>query len=136
MSWRRTVNRLVPIVLTVLGMVLVFSGVIVFFDNDYAQIAAITAGFFVFLLGSWYRFNPILTGERRYLALRGELDRFIGLVRGLHRTALEGASLEDLQRARVGMHESVERMAAVAAREGPGDEPAATPGGAPPAHRP
>ena len=116
-TWRRTVNRYTPLVTALLGILLVFVGVISV-EEGLARIATVAAGLVVLEAGVWYMANPIFTSERRYLHLRDELDNMIDLVRKLNRAALKPGGEEELKGLGSAMHESVDRMVEVAGVEG------------------
>jgi len=105
----------------VVGVVLVLIAV-AWSANTLLRLAL--AGIGLFLVGSrpWRLADPVLPSERRYMALRNEVDAFIGMVRRLN-----GATLDLLgdpsppARARVlqirdEMLDSVRRMERVAGR--------------------
>lgn len=118
-SWRRMINRYAPFTLSLVGMGLVFGGVIMYLENDLVKIAAVTGGAFVFVMGFWYRFNPFLTSERRYGTLRHELDAFIGLVRRLHGAAISPRDEAKLASMKTEMHASVDRLVELADKAPP-----------------
>ena len=102
-------------VLTVLGAVF-------FIREIRPQIAVVVVGLLLLEGGVWNMAQTMLPSERKYLALRAEVDSFIGLVRQLNKTALEiKAAPSDEKRAafeniRNAMLMSVDRMAAVAGK--------------------
>lgn len=116
-SWRRLVNRRLLFISAIAGMLIVYSSVIVLQD-DYARIFAVTTGLIILELGVWYAASPFLTSERRYLALRQEVESFVYLVRDLNRVVVQNAGTEERQRIKSEMLESVERMDQLAGVEG------------------
>ena len=108
-----------PFAAALLGMVIVFGGIALFyFENPVPRITTIAVGIFVIISGIWFAANPFLKNERRYLGLRAEVNQFIQLTRTLNRTAVEKRGQEDFEQAKAAMHESVERMALLAGAEG------------------
>lgn len=122
----RRLRKTVEIGLPIIGVLLVLAAVLFLFHNLYLQIAVVLVGLVLIEAGVWNLANPILPSERRYLALRDEVDLFIRLVRRLNRTALEVASeptphnRAKLLGVRDEMMESVRRMEEYAGRQEPG----------------
>ena len=112
-SWRRGINRRAASISAILGILVIFSGVI-FFEDGIAQCTVITVGILVIEAGVWYMANPFLTNERYYTELRNELESFIGLVRKLNTLAAKDSKTDEFELARTAMHESVERMCRLA----------------------
>ena len=77
---------------------------------------SVTFGLAVLITSVWFAANPFIHNGRRYLALREEVDEFIGLVRELNRQALEMGPPEDIEGTRTRMHEVVDHMVAEAGR--------------------
>ena len=110
-----------PFLVTVVGMILVFAGVVLLYPrNTNVGIAVVAVGIFSLLMGVWYAGHPYLKSEWRYLGLRAEVNGFVGLVRQLNAAACAGQS-ERVQGVTAEMHDSVERMRDLA---GKGDPPA------------
>lgn len=86
-SWRRSFNRYVPHGAVVIGLILVLSGLAVV-ETRIALYSRVIAGVVVIIAGYLYAQHPFLTSERRFTALRGEVERFIDLVRKLNQTAI------------------------------------------------
>lgn len=84
----RKLRKVIELGLPVLGVALVLFAVIVFV-NLYVQIAVVLVGLILIEAGIWNLANPILPSERKYWALRSEVDDFIVLVRHLNRAAVE-----------------------------------------------
>lgn len=83
------IRKVVQVGLPVLGVAVVLAGVLFIYDNLYLQIVVVLLGLVLVESGIWNLASPILPSDRRYLALRREVDEFIGLVRRLNRTSLE-----------------------------------------------
>lgn len=135
----RKLRKAIELGLPILGVILVLAAVLFFFENLYIQIAIVLIGLVLIEAGIWNLAAPILPSERKYMALRNEVDAFIRLVRRLNRAALELTSEATPQnRARLlqvrdEMMESVKRMEMYAGRaEGPPSvEPGRIPEAAP-----
>lgn len=117
--WRRTVlvfENLLPII----GVAVIFAGV-AFLQARWMQIAATLLGLVLVEIGVWNLASAVGVRERRYVGLREEVDHFVELVRVLNRTAAaedrEGVARERAAAVLAQMHESVDRMAVVAAEE-------------------
>jgi hypothetical protein len=117
-SWRRTINRYVGLVTAIIGMAVVLSSFF-FLRNLFAWYATIMVGLLIVLAGFLYGAHPFLTSERRFFELRGEVDRFIDLVRRLNAAAVADGGAE-FEQAKAEMLRSVERMADLAGKEGKG----------------
>ena len=119
----RTVRRVVELGLPILGMAVVFGGVLfVPPTNLQVQIVVVLVGVLILEAGVWGLTSQILPSERHYRALREEGDHFITLIRDLNSAALarkagfEGGD-EHFEEALAAMHASVERMAGAAGEE-------------------
>jgi hypothetical protein len=115
-TWRRGFNRYVPLASVIIGLVLILGSLAVADTGTGVYVRAVI-GTVLVMAGYLYGSNPFLTSERRYPALRGEVDRFIGLVRELNRTAIGiggGPEFEEVTRA---MRESLERIEQLAGKE-------------------
>ena len=116
-TWSRRLARYVPFFAAVVGMTLVFAGVVSLYPrNTNVGIAVVATGIFSLLMGVWYAGNPYLKSEWRYLGLRAEVEGFIGLVRQLNAAACAGQP-ERVQGMTAEMHESVDRMRDLAGKE-------------------
>lgn len=117
----RMLRKTIELGLPILGVVLVLAAVL-FFPNLYIQIAIVLIGLVLIEAGIWNLAAPILPSERKYMALRNEVDAFIRLVRRLNRAALELTSEATPQnrtrllQVRDEMMESVRRMETYAGR--------------------
>jgi hypothetical protein len=118
-SWRRSFNKYIGLVTAVVGMAIVLSSFL-FLRNLFAWYATIMVGLLIVLAGFLYGAHPFLTSERRYFALREEVDRFIDLVRKLNAAALAAGGSAEFEQVKAEMLKSVERMADLAGKEGEG----------------
>lgn len=115
---RQTIEKGLP----VLGVAVVLAGVLFLAGDLLVQLVVVVFGLLLIQAGIWNLASPVLPSERRYNALRDEVDAFIGLVRRLNRATLENASEPTpesrarLLQVRDEMMESVKRMEAVAGR--------------------
>lgn len=116
-SWRRRINRSAAPVAAITGIVLVFAAA-VFLEDVLVRVAMIAAGILVVEAGVWYMANPIFTSERRYPALRGELDNLIDLVRQLNHAVVDGVGRDEVERLKAALHDSVEEMGRLAGKGG------------------
>ncbi len=97
------------------GFILLDSFIVV--SNVLHQMALAGVGFVVVLIGSWRLYRPLLPDERRFGALRREVDDFLDMVRLMNRESLmlkkaDGEHrLGALQELQAAMHDSVDRMA-------------------------
>ncbi|HEX6589409.1 MAG TPA: hypothetical protein VF039_10320 [Longimicrobiales bacterium] len=118
----RRLRRTIEMGLPVLGVVVVLAGVLFFARSLYVQLIVVLLGLLLIQAGIWKLANPVLPSERRYNALRAEVDAFILLVRRLNRATLQNtsdptpANRARLLQIRDEMMESVHRMEAVAGR--------------------
>mgnify|MGYP006184653179 CR=1 FL=1 len=135
----RAIRKAVELGLPILGVALVLAAVLFFYHNLYLQIAIVLAGLVLIEAGIWNLASPILPSERKYLALREEVDSFIKLVRRLNKTTLELASeptpqnRAKLLQVRDEMLDSVKRMEDYAGKEDGAQPTAAGAGEVPPA---
>ncbi len=119
----RTFRRAIELGLPILGMAVVFGGVLfVPPTNLQMQIVVVLVGVLLLEAGVWGLTGQILPNERHYRALREEGDHFITLIRDLNSAALarkEGleGSDEGFEEALAAMHASVERMGGFAGEE-------------------
>ena len=119
----RAIRKGVEIGLPIIGVALVLAAVLFFYHNLYLQIAIVLIGLVLIEAGIWNLANPILPSERKYLALRAEVDAFIGLVRRLNRATLALAAdatsqnRAQLLQVRDEMLDSVKRMEDYAGKE-------------------
>ncbi len=117
-DWTRKIIPHVPFVMAIVGTIIVFGGVALFYlESPAAKIGTISTGLLLFLGGFFIASNPFFKNQRRYAGLRGQLDDFIGLVRQLNKAAGSRRIPEQFHRTKSEMHASVERMAMLAGEE-------------------
>jgi hypothetical protein len=125
MSKRSATERIVkriPLAGSLIGMVLILGSIVFLTDSDFRRVGGATGGILALLIAVWYSANPFFRNTRRYLLLRAEVVRFIGLARDLNAAVVSGASAAEVERARARLHESVERVVAAAGKtQAPGD---------------
>ena len=115
--------------LPLLGAMLIVATVFLPRRSVPLELALVLVGLGLIQTRMWKRANVLLPNERRYVALRRELDDFIQLVRRLNRVTLELTTDASPQnRARVldvrdRMLESVKRMETVAGRDDADTDP-------------
>ncbi len=114
-SWRRRLNQTAPVMSTLTGLLIVYGGFILL-ENDIHKLVAVTIGLVFLEIGLWYGANPVLTSERRYKALRHEIDRFINLARELNSAVVQGLSQEEVDLVKDAMHNSVDLMGQLAGK--------------------
>ena len=118
----RAIRRSIDIVLTIIGIVIIFSSAIMS-DSLQVPIQIVMAliGVLMMEIGVWGMSSRFLPSERRYLELRSEGDQMIDLIRELNAAAIaKDRGEEDVMRFQntlALMHESVKRMAELAALE-------------------
>ncbi len=115
-SWRRMFNRNIGVGATLVGLAVILSSFF-FLENIVAWYATIMIGLLIVLGGFLYAAYPVLTSERRYFALRREVEHFIKLVRKLNDVAKTPESEDDVARIKSKMAESIDRMASLAGKE-------------------
>ncbi len=108
--------RIVPLIGVILGMTLVFAGVVLFFEHDITRVGVVSVGMLLLAAGAWYSDNPYFKNKRRYLTLRAEVDGFIALVRELNAAGGARKPQGELDRVNAAMHESVDRIAQLAGK--------------------
>ena len=118
-NWRRIINKYVGLITAIGGMAIVLSSFL-FLRNLFVWYATIMVGLLIVLAGFLYGAHPFLTSERRYFALREEVDRFIGLVRQLNAAATAEGAENEFEQVKSAMLKSVERMADTAGKEAEG----------------
>ena len=117
-DWTRKIIPRVPFVMAIVGMIIVFGGLGLFYlESPTAKIGSVSTGLLLFLGGFFIASNPFFKNQRRYMGLRGQLDDFIGLVRQLNEAAVSRSIPEQFHRIKSEMHASVERIAMVAGEE-------------------
>jgi hypothetical protein len=126
------VHKLLNAGLPVAGMIVVF-GAVLFLEDRRTMILVVLLGILLIEAGVWKLSNPFLPTERRFNALRLEVDQFMELVRELNGSAIEALSGEGnasawarFRNTLATMHASVERMGEAAGR-GKGEPPTQAP---------
>ena len=119
---KRSVRRNIDIALTGLGIGIIFSAVILGGSLDIrAQLPIALVGVLIMEAGVWGLSAKLFPSERRFLKLREEGDRMIGLIRELNAAAIaKDTGAEDAKRFQdtlQKMHDSVLTMSELAAIE-------------------
>lgn len=116
----RRIRRTVEVGLPIAGVTLVLGAVLLLPRNLMLQLGVVLLGLVLIEAGVWNLASPVLPSERKYVALRREVDSFILLVRRLNRATLalasdsSAANRAKLLEVRDEMLESVRRMEQVA----------------------
>lgn len=104
--------------LTIIGVIFIVVPVTLM-SEGWAPLLSALAGVVLIGVGVWRLGTRLLPDRRTYLALRSEVDGFIGLVRHLNERAVQGDTGE-VEKLGEAMKASVDRMLVLAGR--PGDE--------------
>lgn len=118
---QRFIRKVVDAGLPVIGSLIVFLAILFLLD-PMLQVAVAALGVLMIQAGIWKLTQPILPSERRYQALRKEVDYFILLVRRLNAAAIGMKEVDDdstrtaFDAAQQRMRESFERMALLAGK--------------------
>jgi len=122
-------RKAIDLGLAVLGIVVVFLAAILIPDfNLPGRVLGVLVGVLMIEAGVWNLTSPFLPTDRKYLALRREVDAFVERIPNLNRAALElraersDASEARFREALATLHASVDRMGTVAGRA-EGEEP-------------
>lgn len=115
-TWRRGFNRYAPLAAVIIGLILILSTLPIA-ATTVGVYGRVIAGVVLVMAGYLYRSRPFLTSERRYTALRGEVDNFIDLVRKLNRTAIAIGGGPEFEDVTLAMRESVKRIEELAGKE-------------------
>lgn len=121
----RNLRKLMSMGLPILGMILVFTAILVpaISLNLQLQIGVALAGLLIIEAGVWRFTAKILPNERKYMALREEVDDFIGRIRVLNaqghdlRFKETETAKEAFRETIDALHTSVDRMAGMAGQE-------------------
>jgi len=121
----RNLRKLIAVGFPILGITLVFTAILVpaISLNLQLQIGVVLVGLLIIEAGVWRLTEKILPNERKYLALRTEVDDFIDRIRVLNaqggklRVQETDAELEAFRETVAALHASVDRMAELAGRE-------------------
>ncbi len=117
----RTLRMVLDTVVPFLGVVLILSTVLLVRELR-LQIAIVAVGIMLIEIGVWKLASFVLPSERKYVALRAEVDQFITLVRQLNTAALawheSGApeQLAEFEAVQETMQQAVKQMAEVAGK--------------------
>lgn len=114
-TWRRDFNRYAPLGAVITGLILVLSSFAVAHTGTPFYARVIT-GTVLVMAGYFYGSNPFLTSERKFTALRGEVDGFIDLVRRLNQTAIAIGGGPEFDEVTQAMRESLERIEKLAGK--------------------
>ncbi|MBI4522004.1 MAG: hypothetical protein HY701_14300 [Gemmatimonadetes bacterium] len=115
----RKLRKFFDVGLPIIGMVMVFAGALLF-SGMAIRMIVVLVGVLMLEAGVWQLAAPLLPNERKYLSLRNEADRFIGLVRQLNaagvavREERSPAAESEFARVRQEMLRSIDRMSEVA----------------------
>lgn len=125
----RAIRRFLSGAVPVIGVAIVFSAILFISpERQQLQIIAVIVGVVLITAGAWKITNPFLPSERRYTALREEVNRFLDQVRELNAAAArnrdEGSpeTRTRYERALGALHRSVDRMGEVAGQARKDDE--------------
>ena len=120
----RTIRRLIEMGLPIVGMVVVFGAILLPTINLNLQIQVVITlvGILMIEAGVWKLTSPFLPSERKFNALRRQVDGFIDLVRQLNNAAVESREKSDepslaVQEVLDSMHASVDKMGTLAGQE-------------------
>ncbi|UCC48685.1 MAG: hypothetical protein JSV41_00465 [Gemmatimonadota bacterium] len=105
---RSTVNK----ILALAGIVIIFVQLVLIAETR-LQVIVVLLGILLNQIGTWGLAGHVMPERRKYLQLRSEVDRFLGLVRRLNTDAVSGYDA-GVDEAKAAMHQSVDRMASVA----------------------
>lgn len=110
---RRTRN-LVELAFPAAGTIIVFAAILFLWHDLRLQVVAVLIGLLLIEAGTFKLTRPVLPDDRRYTALREEVDDFIGLVRRLNAAAVsrsdDPAAVAEFDAIRSEMMEAVERI--------------------------
>lgn len=117
----RAIRKFLSGAVPIIGVAIVFSAILFISpERQQLQIIAVIVGVVLITAGAWKVTNPFLPSERRYTALRAEVNRFLDHVRELNAAAArsrdEGSpeARTRYERALGALHRSVDRMGEVA----------------------
>lgn len=116
-TWRRSFNRYGPLMAVIIGLIFILSS-LGSVSTQTAFYARVIGGVVFVMAGYFYGSHPFLTSERRYTALRAEVDNFIDLVRKLNRTAIAIGGGPEYDEVTTAMRECLERIEKAAGKEG------------------
>jgi hypothetical protein len=119
----RAIRTAIVVALTDLGIAILVAAVLIIPTTGSGlrpHLTLVLIGVVLIEVAGWKHSNPFLPNERRYHALREEVDGFVALVRRLNRSSATPALAgEETERAQVvaSMHTAVDRMVRAAGRE-------------------
>lgn len=116
--FRRSIESGLPFIATLIAMFAIADPFVLAVN---VRVLIGVAGLLLLQASVWRLANPLLPDDRRYLALRGEAEHFLDLVRQLNRVAVpvraKGEAVADdpeVEVVRGEMHASVDRMVKLA----------------------
>ena len=123
----RTLRKIIEMGLPIVGMVVVFGAILLptISLNLQIQVVIVLVGILMIEAGVWKLTSPFLPSERKYNALRRQVDAFIELVRQLNNAAVAAESGEPsgssttVSEVLDNMHASVDKMGNLAGHETP-----------------
>jgi hypothetical protein len=119
---RKSIRRNIDLVLTAVGIAVVFSAIILGTSLDVrAQVPIALIGVLLMEAGIWGLSAKFVPNQRRYTSLRNEGDRMLDLIRELNSAAIaKEIGTEDAKRFQItleAMHNSVLKMSELASVE-------------------
>ncbi len=118
----RTLRKFIDIAIPLSGVALILGAVLFLRSDLRVQIAAVGLGMLLIEVGVWKFPHQLLGTGRKYLALRSEVDNFLGLVRELNSAAIAlrvndcPKNRQALQQVPEAMRQAVDRMVHVAGK--------------------
>ena len=118
----RRLLRIIDAVVPIVGVLIVL-GAVLFVLQLRVQVALVVVGLLLVQVGVWKVASQMLPDERRFTALRREVDSFIDLVRLLNRAALalradeSVRTRQEFDAVRSALHDAVDQMVAVAGKD-------------------
>ena len=121
----RKLRKILALGFTLLGTVLVFLAVLVPAISQYLQlqVLVVLVGVLIIEAGVWRLTSAVLPEERKYAALRTEVNAFVERVRLLNahgvklQTGDDELTREEFRETLTALHAAVDRIAEVAGRE-------------------
>ena len=117
----RNLRKYLDVGLPMLGVIVILSTVL-FLRDIRAQIAVIMIGIILIEAGVWKLAHQLLPNDRRFHALRTEIDNFIALSRQLNESAIlmklenNAENVSNFEDLKTKMHEVVENISEVAGK--------------------
>jgi len=132
----RRARKLIDVSIPIVGALIVFVAVVLISDvHLQARVLTVLVGVLLIEAGAWNLTDPLLPSERKYMALREEVDGFIDRVRTLNDAAVEArdeeteAAWRAYREAVEELHAAVDRMAEAAGQPEGGEPTVAPPAG-------